>query len=47
MDNFMVYHDRLETNLMQLFRYLENSEWFSIIPVIIFEVNTVDEQKQT
>jgi len=26
MDNFMVYQDRLETNLMQLFRYLENSE---------------------
>jgi len=45
--NFMVYQDQLETNLLQLFRHSENSEWFSIISVIIFEVNIVDEQKQT
>jgi len=43
----MVYQNRLETNLLQLFGHLENSEWFSIIPVIIFEVNIVNEQKQT
>jgi len=45
--NFLVYHDRLETNLLQLFRHPESSEWFSIISVIIFEVDIVDEQKQT
>jgi len=44
---FIVYQDRLETNLLQLSRHPENSEWFSIISVIIFEVNIVDEQKQT
>jgi len=42
----MVYQDRLETNLLQLFGHPENSELFSIIFVIIFEVNVVDEQKQ-
>jgi len=45
--NFMVYQDWLETNLLQLFGHPENSEWFSIISVIIFAVNVVDEQKQT
>jgi len=45
--NFMVYHDRLETNSLQLFRHPENSEWFSIISGIIFEVDIADEQKQT
>jgi len=45
--NFIVYQDRLETNLLQVFAYPENSEWFSIIFVIIFEVNIVHEQKQT
>jgi len=45
--NFMDYQDRLETNLLQLFAHTENSEWSSIISVIIFEVNTVDEQKET
>ena len=45
--NFMVYQDRLETNLLQIFRHPGNSEWFSIISVIIFEVNIVDEHKQT
>jgi len=34
--NFMVYQDRLEANLLQLFRHSENPEWFSIISVIIF-----------
>ena len=34
-DNFMVYQDRIETNLLQLFAQQENSEWFSIISVII------------
>jgi len=43
----MVYEDRHETNLLQLFWHPENSEWFSISPVIIFEVNIVGEQKQT
>jgi len=45
--NFMVYQDRLETNLLRLFVHPENSEWFSIIYVIVFEINIVDEQKQT
>jgi len=42
----MVYQDRLDTNLSQQFRHLENPEWFFVISVI-FEVNIVDEQKQT
>jgi len=46
MGNFMVYQDRIETNLLQLFAKQENSEWFFIISVIIFEVNIVAEQKQ-
>jgi len=39
--NFMIYQDRLETNLshLQLFAHISDSEWFSIITVIIFEVN--------
>jgi len=45
--NFMVHQDRLETNLLQLFRHPEISVWFSKISVIIFEVNIIDEQKQT
>ena len=43
----MVYQDRLETKLLQLFGHLENSKCFSIISIIIFEVNIVYEQKQT
>jgi len=43
----MVYQDQLETNLLQLFEHPENSEWFSKISVISFEVDIVDEQKQT
>ena len=37
---FMVYQDRLEINLLQLFGHPDNSE-FSIISVIILEVNVV------
>ena len=44
--NFMVYQDRHETYLLQLFAHPEALEWFSIISVIIFEVNFVAEQKQ-
>jgi len=46
MDKLMVWQDRIETNLLQLFAQQENSEWFSIISVVIFEVNIVAEQKQ-
>jgi len=45
--NFVVYQDRLETNLLKLFTHPENSEWFSIISAIISKVNIADEQKQT
>ena len=45
-DNFMVYQDRFETNLLQLFVHPETSEWFSIISDISFEVNITAEQKQ-
>jgi len=41
-DNFMVDQDRLKTNLLQLFAHPESSGWFSIISVIICEVNIVD-----
>jgi len=41
----MVYQDRIETNLLQLFAQQENSEWFSIISATIFEANIVAEQK--
>jgi len=44
--NFMIYDDRFETNLLQLFAHLENSEWLSINSVIIFEVNIAAEQNQ-
>jgi len=44
--NFMVYQDRIETNLLQLFVHPETSEWFFIISGIIFEVNIVADQKQ-
>jgi len=33
-------------NFLQLFAHTENSEWFSMIYVIIFEVNIVAEEKQ-
>jgi len=44
--NFMVDKHRLETKLLQLFAHPQNSEWFSIISAIIFEVNVVAAQKQ-
>jgi len=47
MGNFMDYQDRIETNILQLFAQQEISEWFSIMSVIIIEVNVVAEQKQT
>jgi len=46
----MIYQNRLETNLLQPFTEpfteSENSEWFSVISGVGFEVNIVDEQKQ-
>jgi len=45
MVNFMVYQDRIETNLLQLFAQQENSEWFSIISISVYEINIVAEQK--
>jgi len=42
----MVYQDGRESNLLQLFAYQENSEWFSIIYFTTFEVNIVGEQKK-
>ena len=41
--NFMVYHDRIETKLLELFAHPETSEWFSRISGIIFEVDIVSE----
>jgi len=37
--NLMIYQHQLETNLLQLFGHTWNSECFSIISVISFEVN--------
>ena len=46
--NFMVYQDRFETNLLQLFaQQHENSECFSMISAIICEVNILAEEKKT
>jgi len=42
----MVHQYRIETSLQQLFAHRENSEQFSVISVIIFEVNIVAKQKQ-
>jgi len=39
--NFMIYQDQFEAYLFQLFARTKNSEWFSIISVIRFEVNVV------
>jgi len=44
--NFIVYQDRIETVLLKLCAHPENSEWFSLIYVIVFEVKIVVEQKQ-
>jgi len=38
---FMIYQERLETYLLQLFAHTLSSEWLSIISVISFEVNIV------
>ena len=43
--HFMIYKNRLETNLLHLFAFPENSKWFSIIFVIVFEVNILAERK--
>ena len=40
-DNFIVYQDRIETDLLNLCVHPEDSEWSSVISVIIFEVNIV------
>jgi len=45
--HFIVYKDLVETNLLQLFAHPEDSKWFSIIFVIIFEISIVTEQKQS
>jgi len=37
----MVYEDRLETCLLQLFAYPESLEWISIISGITFQANLV------
>jgi len=44
--NFIVYQDRIETDLLKLCVHPKNSEWFSVISIVIFEVNIVAEQKQ-
>jgi len=44
--NFIVYRDRIEKTLLQLFALPWKSEWSSIISVIIFEVDIVAERKQ-
>ena len=44
--NFMVHQERFETKLIQLFAPPKNSEWFSIISVIIFELTSFLKQKQ-
>jgi len=44
--NCIVYQDRIETDLLKFCPHPENSEWFSVISVIIFEVKIVAEQKQ-
>ena len=42
----MFCQDQLETNLLQPLAHPENPDWFSIISVIISEINIVAEQKQ-
>jgi len=46
MGNFIVHQYRIETILLQLFARQENSEGFSIISVVIFEINIAAKQKQ-
>jgi len=42
----MVYKDRIETNLLQLFAHQETSEWFCIMSGIMYEVNIFAEQNR-
>jgi len=42
----MVYQDRIKTNLLQILPHTENSECFSTMSVVYFEVKIVTEQKQ-
>jgi len=44
--SFIYCQDRFEKNLLELFAHPENTECFSIISVITFEVNIVAEQKK-
>jgi len=44
--NVMVHPYRIETNLLQLFAHPESSEGFSVIYVIIFEINIAAKQKE-
>jgi len=44
--NFIIDQDRIETDLLKLWAHQENSEWFSVISVTVFEVKIVVEQKQ-
>jgi len=44
--DFIVYQDRIETVLLKLCAHPENSEWFSVMSVIVFEVKIVAGQKQ-
>jgi len=46
MGKFLVYQDRLETNLWQLFAHPQTSQWFSVVSGIIFVVNVISGQKQ-
>jgi len=39
--NVIFYQDRIETDLLNLCVHPENSEWSSVISVIIFEVNLI------
>jgi len=41
-----VYQDLVETNLLQLFAHPENSEWFSVISIAMFDVKIVAEEKR-
>jgi len=43
----MIYQNRLETNLLQIFAHTQSSEWFSTISVISFGVNIVAEHVNT
>ena len=46
MGNFMVYQDRFQTNLLQLFAQQENLKWFPLFSAIIGEVNIIAEKNR-